>query len=203
LVVIECKASVSCHESKDGKSYDKYAVDGALQYATYLKEGFNVTAIAVSGTNDKDKKISTFLWLKKHIAAKEILDKTFLRPSEIESIIKKESKPFIEEDLIKKAIEYNEKLHKYSIPEVERCTLISAVLIALQNKPFLEGYKHYESNKELIDALLSACKSVLRASNLDEEKINTIISEYSKFKTNNDFIILKQKKAMLSQLILQ
>jgi len=35
--------------------------------------------------------------------------------------------------------------------------------------------------------LLSACESILRENDLEEEKINTIISEYSKFKTNDDF----------------
>jgi len=76
------------------------------------------------------------LGLKKHYNYKEILDKTFLKPLEIENIIKKESKPFAEEDLIKKAIEYSEKIHKYSIPEVERCALISAVLIATEQAFF-------------------------------------------------------------------
>lgn len=63
-----------------------------------MSKEFNVTAVAVSGENDKDKKISTFLWLKKHYTYKEIQDKTFLKPSEIAKIIKQESKPFAEGD---------------------------------------------------------------------------------------------------------
>jgi type I restriction-modification system DNA methylase subunit len=162
-------------------------VDGVLLYASYLNKEFNVTAIAVSGTNDKDKKISTFLWLKEHYTHKDIQDKIFLKSSEIENIIKEQSKPFAEEELVAKAIDYNSFLHNYSIPEVERCTLISAILIALQNEPFLKSYKYYISNKELINALLSACESVLTQNNLDIEKRQVIISEYSKFKNNNDF----------------
>jgi len=187
LMVIECKASISQHESKGRISYKDYAVDGVLLYASYLNKEFNVTAIAVSGTNDKDKKISNFLWLKQHYTYKDIQDKIFLKSSEIEKIIKELSKPFAEEELIAKAIDYNSFLHNYSIPEVERCTFISAILIALQNEPFLNSYKYYTSNKELINALLLACESVLTQNNLDTEKREVIISEYSKFKNNNDF----------------
>lgn len=187
LIIIECKASIFQHESKDRKQYSNYAVDGVLLYASYLNKEFNVTAIAVSGTNDKDKKISTFLWLKEHYTYKDIQDKVFLKSSEIENIIKEQSKPFAEEELIAKAIDYNSFLHNYSIPEVERCTLISAILIALQNEAFLKSFKYYTSNNELIEALLSACESVLKQNNLDIEKRQVIISEYSKFKNNNDF----------------
>lgn len=187
LIVIECKASISYHESKDRTNYRDYAVDGVLLYASYLNKEFNVTAIAVSGTNDRDKKISTFLWLKEHYTYKDIQDKIFLKSSEIDNIIKEQSKPFAEEELIAKAIDYNSFLHNYSIPEVERCTLISAILIALQHEPFLKGYKYYASNGELIEALLLACESVLKKNNLDIEKRQIIISEYSKFKNNNDF----------------
>jgi type I restriction-modification system DNA methylase subunit len=187
LIVIECKKNVTFHESKDRANYKDYAVDGALLYASFLQKEYNVTAIAVSGTNEKDKKISTFLWLKCHYTYKDIQDKIFLKSFEIENIIKEQSKPFAEEELIARAIDYNSFLHNYSIPEVERCTLISAILIALQNEPFLKSYKYYISNKELISALLSACESVLTQNNLDTEKRQIIISEYSKFKTNSDF----------------
>lgn len=43
-------------------------------------------------------------------------------------------------ELIQKAIEYNNELHRCSVPEVERCTFISAILVALQNKDFYFTY---------------------------------------------------------------
>jgi len=208
LIVIECKASISKHESKNRDKHKDYAVDGALLYASYLKDEFNTIAVAVSGENDKEKKISTFLWLRQNYTYKDIQDKLFLKSKELEAIVKQQSKPFAEEELIKKAIEYNSFLHKYSIPEVERCTLISAILIALQHKPFLHGYKFFSpvmeeekddkenkdnpkkkksENAKLIDSLLTACESVLEKNNLDSEKTKIIISEYSKFRNNADF----------------
>ena len=66
-----------------------------MLYASYLKDGFNTTAIAVSGDNDKDKKISSFLWLKEHYTFKNIQDTIFLNPNEVSNIIQKQSKPLV------------------------------------------------------------------------------------------------------------
>ena len=161
IVVIECKAKTTRHESKDKKQYKDYAVDGVLLYADYLKNSFNVTAIAVSGESDRDKKISSFLWLREHYTYKNIQNQILLKPSEIKDAVKNHSKPLDENELIKKAQSYNEFLHKYSIPEVERCTLISAVLVSLQDKAFLHSFLYYGSNKALIKGMLEGCKNFL------------------------------------------
>lgn len=196
LIVIECKASIFKHESKDRKNYANYAVDGVLLYASYLKKGFNVTAIGVSGENHKEKKISSFLWLKNHLMYKAIQDKILLKPNEITALIKQTSEPFNEEELIKKAIEYNSFLHSYSVKEDARCTLISAILISLQDEAFLNGFKYNNSNHSLIESMLLACNNVLETNGLSLDKRNVIISEYEKFKNNNSFssdIIIDKK----------
>lgn len=65
VVIIECKASVEDHESHDHGQPERYAVDGVLHYAKFLKGDYNVVAIAVSG-GDKDAiKTSVFLWDKR------------------------------------------------------------------------------------------------------------------------------------------
>jgi type I restriction-modification system DNA methylase subunit len=187
IILVECKAEVKYHESEDKKRYKDYAVDGVLLYASYLKDSFNVTAIAVSGQNEREKKVTTFLWLKEHYTYKNIQDKTILAPDEISNILVEQSKPITEDELVKQAIDYNSFLHKYSIPEVERCTLISAILIALQDSPFLSSYQQYKSNRDLIDNLIESCKRVLKENELDDAKTTVIIDEYSKFKNNVAF----------------
>lgn len=127
-----------------------------------MQKEYNVTAVAISGDNNKDKKISTFLWLKRHYTYKDVQDKILLNYLEVDNLIKQQSKTFAENELNEKAIDYNSFLHNYSIPEVERCTLISSILIDLQHNPFLNSYQYYTSNKELIEALLSACESVFK-----------------------------------------
>jgi len=194
LVIIECKASVVKHESKDRKQYQNYAVDGSLLYASYLKDDFNVMAIAISGETEREMKVSHFLWLKcKHIY-KDVSDKTLLDPKSLFKVIEKQSAPLKEEELIKKAIEYNNSLHSYSIPEVERCTLISSILVALQDMPFAEGYNKYHSddddedynpNDDLIKSLLEACGRVLKRNSISGDKNDVILREYGKIQSNN------------------
>lgn len=188
LIIIECKAKLSEHESKDGKSPYKYAVDGVLHYAKFLKDDFNVTAIAVSGETEKDLKISSYLWLKNNYVPRSIQDKYFFTAEELNTLIKS-SKPLDELDFISKSNEYNELLNSYSIPEVERCTLISSILIALQDRVFLESYKYFESsqNKELIKSILDACERILKNNKLDDNKTKIVLSEYKKFENNITF----------------
>ena len=53
IIVVECKKSVSKHET-EGRDHPKdYAVDGALYYAKFLKSEYTVIAVAVSGTKKK------------------------------------------------------------------------------------------------------------------------------------------------------
>lgn len=65
LIVIENKADKRNHESGTHKEYDKYAVDGALFYASYLSKSYNVLAIGVSGTNVETLKSRISYTLKK------------------------------------------------------------------------------------------------------------------------------------------
>lgn len=205
IVVIECKAHTSKHISKTKKQYADYAVDGALLYASYLKDDFNVMAIAVSGETEREMRISHFSWLRGKQTYKDVSDKSLLDPKSLFSVIEKQSAPLKEEELIKKAIEYNNDLHSYSIPEVERCTLISSILVALQDKPFSEVYNSYHSdddaedynpNEDLIKALLSACSRVLRRNHIDGYKSEVILREYGKVRSNNT---LQSKKVTVKR----
>jgi type I restriction enzyme M protein len=49
IVIIECKASVDRHKSKDLQDPIHFAIDGALHYASFLSKEYNVIAVAVSG----------------------------------------------------------------------------------------------------------------------------------------------------------
>jgi len=201
IVIIECKANIAKHESEKRDKYKDFAVDGALRYASFLKDQFNVMAIAVSGETEREIKISHFLWIKgKHIY-KDTSDQHLLNAQSLFNLVREQSAPLKEDELIKKAIEYNELLHSYSIPEIERCTLISAILVALQDEAFSISFKsHYKKedaddpsfnpNESLIEALLQSCENVLRRNSIRGEKSKTILREYDKIKQNH---ILKNK----------
>ena len=197
MIIIECKADTKKHESKERENYKDYAVDGVLLYASYLSKEFDVLAIAVSGQSEKELKISHFLQLKNSFTHKDIQDKSFLGSKSYKHLVEKISKPIKNEDLIKKAIEYNNDLHNYSIPETERCTFISSILTSLQHKAFLVGFLKHENNEELIENMLQACGWVLENNEIVGHRQSTILQEYSSIKTNVRFKskTIKNKKS--------
>ena len=208
LVIIECKAKVSQHESRDRKKYKEYAVDGAILYASHLKDQFNVMAIAVSGETERELRLSHLLWLKGKRTYKDVTDKHLLTYKSLFTIINEQSQPIREEELIAKAIEYNDTLQAHSIPEVERCTLISSILVALQDDVFVKSYRShhtetesegYNPNESLIDALIRSCRNVLRRNNLSPEKQTIILREYDHIKQNHRFT--SRKNTILRDLI--
>jgi len=64
IIVIECKKSVSSHESEKRNKPKRFSVDGVLYYAKFLKKEYNVIVVAVSGTKKEKWKVSTFDWRK-------------------------------------------------------------------------------------------------------------------------------------------
>lgn len=62
LIVIECKASVKHHVSSNLDKPVDYAVDGVLHYAKFLSKDFTVLAVAVSGMNESELKVSNYLY---------------------------------------------------------------------------------------------------------------------------------------------
>ena len=78
LIVIECKSSVSYHESSNKDKPVEYAVDGVLHYSKFLSKDFDVLAIAVSGETKSELQISTYKWNKGDKSPVEKKVQTFL-----------------------------------------------------------------------------------------------------------------------------
>lgn len=77
LIVVECKADIRKHESKELDKYSEYAVDGVLLYSSYLSKEFDVLSIAVSGENKDELKVSHFLQLMGEDKPRKIFGKRF------------------------------------------------------------------------------------------------------------------------------
>lgn len=64
IIIIECKASTRQHISATLDKYEDYAVDGALLYASFLSKEYDVIAIAVSGQDRENLRISQYIHLR-------------------------------------------------------------------------------------------------------------------------------------------
>ena len=180
LIVVECKASCFSHRSQDLNNPKNFAVDGVLHYAKRLSEQFDVVAIAVSGQTQQELLVSHFVWRKGDDIYKEIEDKKLLPINNYIKLFNNEQ--FADNlrnvDIIQKAIELNDEYQAYSITEMTRCTIVSAILLSLLHEPFRISYKTYSSSISLGKALLSAIESVLAGN--DVRNKNEMIGEYTK-----------------------
>ena len=122
------------HESKTRDKYSDFAVDGVLLYASYLSKDFDVLAIAVSGENKRNIKVSHFLHLNGERKATEIFGDKLLSADDYLNGYLKSPEKFRQDyktllDFTKKL---NENLHSHKILESQRSLLLSCVLIALE-----------------------------------------------------------------------
>ena len=165
LIVIECKADTAKHRSKTLEQPQDYAVDGVLHYAKALSKSYDVVAVAVSGQTVDELKVSHFVWRngEKNFTERKS-DKALLSVNDYLKMFDNEQ--FAENlrniDIIQKAIELNEEYQAYSVSENTRCTMVSAILLALMSEPFRKGYKDQPDSNSIGQSMLVAIESVLK-----------------------------------------
>ena len=189
VILFECKADIKFHQSKEKNKPKDYAVDGVLHYSEFLKNDFNVIAIAISGENEKELKVNSFFFKKGNKNYEKLPDKKLLNLYDYLNIIKKndEAEKLKDENIIKYASTLNKDLYNKSIPENERATIVSGILIGLQDKNFRETYKIEKKPIEIYEDLMKAIERVLKNNKMGD-KIEKLLSEYEKIKLSNKLI---------------
>ena len=180
LVVIECKADSKFHESKDKDKYKDYAVDGALLYASYLRQDFDVIAIGVSGQDKKRMLVTSYLCLKNTLEQK-LLAGTWLDLPDLQEkyILDEATREQRYEELLDYSRALNNILHTYKIKEDRRSLLLSAILIALEEKSF-SNFRQCANTAELSQRLVHTVMSKLRGrSDIKAETMDALESAYS------------------------
>lgn len=162
IIVVECKAKTSNHESENRDKPKEYAVDGVLHYAKALSEGYNVVAIAVSGETQSELLVSHYYWRKGSINYSETTDKKLLTIDDYLQMFEDQFfiSDFYTRDIAYKARFLNEEFQAYTIPEYKRCTMVSAMLLALIDKNFKKNYAEIDTISELGKKMLAAIDSV-------------------------------------------
>lgn len=200
IIIVECKADTAKHQSSTLDKYDKYAVDGALLYASFLSKEYDVLAIGVSGQRLKELKVSHYLYLKGEKKPVLIFGNKLL---DIESYLKgylKSDEKFNQDlnALRDFSRELNVELHHHKIKEGDRALLISSILIALEDRAFCKAYKEYDNPGELANFLVDTVSNVLRKANLLEKNLKNLNIQFSFIRTDAS---LSTKKDVLRNLI--
>ena len=188
IVVIECKNSTSRHASIDLNHPKDYACDGVLYYAKYLKDGFNVIAVAVSGTNENDLKVDTYEWNKGRPSFQSVpKGKDVIL--EIENYIRlykgeKIQKKFSLEEIRATALEMHNTLREVKVTEKQKPIFIAGILIALNDSEFVSNYPNLTSFNILISSVMNSIDKVLDNSDIKREKIDDIKRQFRIIKSN-------------------
>ncbi|MFA5299532.1 MAG: N-6 DNA methylase [Lutibacter sp.] len=200
LIVVECKADNTKHESKEHDKYSEYAVDGALLYSSYLSRGYDVLAIAVSGETKQNLKISHFLQLKDEKKCTPIFGDTLLSAEEYLTGYSKSPEKFRQDynSLLDFTKDLNQKLHTYKILESQRSLLISSILIALENPAFKRSYASHKNPENLAASLIQTVSDELENANITGKKLENLRTQFSFIKTDTS---LSKKENILKEII--
>jgi len=200
IIVIECKANTTKHESQDQNRYADFAVDGVLLYASYLSQGFDVLAIAVSGETTQNMRISHFLHLKNERKAVKIFDDKLLPAKDYLNGYLKSPEKFRQDyhSLLAFTKKLNEELHTHKILESQRSLLISCILIALEDEAFKLSYIKKTTPKSLADFLTKTVSEKLEEANISGKKLENLNIQFGFIKTDTS---LSTREGVLSNLI--
>lgn len=190
LMVIECKADTKYHESKNRDMYKDFAVDGALLYGSHLSKEFNVIAIGVSGENEDDAKISTFLYTKKSHTYTDLLDENNQKIGKILNwdryIDRAKFDPILAKSRHSDLMRFSHELHDYmrdyaKITEAQKPLLVSGILLALMDRGFEVAFEKYEG-EELASETFNSIKKIIEKAELGdthEMKKQAVINAFS------------------------
>ncbi len=200
IIVIECKAEITKHESLNRDKFSDFAVDGALLYASYLSKDFDVLSIAISGETKQQLKVSHFLHLKNERKATEIFgDKLLSAQDYLDGYLKSPEKFRQDYNTLSEFTKkLNDKLHTYKILESQRSLLISCILIALEDDAFKTSYDKKTTPKSLADFLTKTVSEKLEEANIGGKKLENLSIQFGFIKTDTS---LSTKDKVLKELI--
>lgn len=191
IIVVECKNDVKKHSSPNLNKPNGYAVDGVLYYAKFLKENYNVVAVAVSGTTLNNIKVDTYYWSKgqetysQFSKARDII----LEPKNYLELIKgnKLQKSYSLDEIRTTAINMHEYLREIKVTEVHKPIFIAGILIALNDDDFSKTYSSLASFNLVMQNIQLAIENVLKSSDIKNNRINYIKQAFKTLQDNTKF----------------
>ena len=179
VIVIENKKDLKKHfYEKADEKISEYAVNGALWYASFLKEEFNIIAIGISGNSTEELKIDSFAWRKgvetfTNLNLHEISEiKTYRDIINRSLKVSKSRNSLIE--LNEKAVEINEFLRNIlGVIEHERLYVVGSILFALEDPVFKISYGQINSDNDLAVFIFQTIERKIKGSKLEEKELIT------------------------------
>lgn len=187
LLIVECKALVTKHETENHDNPRDFAVDGAIHYAAHLSKSYNVIALAVSGQRKSQLRVSVFIHPKNAPTCKPLKTKSGKKVDDILTL-----DDFIEhgtfdpqvakqrhEDLMAFSRELHEFMRDHAkLTESEKPLHVSGTLLALRNKAFAKSFGDY-SPSDLQKQWMHVIKEEMKKADIPHSKEYSMTQPYS------------------------
>jgi type I restriction enzyme M protein len=158
IVVIECKGSVDDHSLFDNNEEyvehgyggadetEKYAINGALWYASFLKADYDVVSVGVSGQTISEAKVTSFVWPKgEDISSIAMLEDGYLEDSlvsikqyqkDIDTVLgrRAETEEAVRKQLRRYTLDCANFLRQNGIEDNSKAGFVSAIILGLTNQ---------------------------------------------------------------------
>lgn len=203
IIVVECKKSVTKHASENLDHPKDYAVDGALYYAKFLKEEYNVIALAVSGTKRETLRSNAYLWSKGQDEYTELRKARdiILEPKNYIDLVKGKriQREYSLDSIRETAIDMHEYLREIKMTERHKPIFIAGILIALNDSDFAKSYINLPSFNSVISNITTAIDNVLGGSGIKNNRITYIKQAFINLLDNSKFsaVPLGNKKSII------
>ena len=191
IIVVECKNTAKKHLSELLDKPSAFAVDGVLYYAKFLKEEYNVIAVAISGTTTSNMMVDTFYWSKGQdtysalTKAKDII----LEPKNYIELVKgnKLQKAYSLDEIRNIAIDMHNYLREIKVTEAHKPIFIAGILIALNDEDFSKSYASLTSYNSVMQNIQIAIENVLKDSDIKNSRISYIKQAFKTLQENTKF----------------
>lgn len=176
VIIIENKKDVTKHIYKENleEKVADYAVNGVLWYSKFVKEQYDVIAIACSGTDPSTMLIDTYGWKKgldtfTNLNLHEIGTIEEYRDKMRES--NSEGKKFNQLELLDSAKQINDYMHnEMNIIEHNRLYVLGSILFALEDPVFKTAYSQYNGNHSIAEVLWQTLERKIKGSKVNEKE---------------------------------
>lgn len=171
IIIIECKGSIDNHSNlsnvEEYKTHgygaadetENYAINGALWYASFLSDNYDVVAIGISGQSIHECKVTSFVWPKGgNCVDIELLEDTYLEKASlsvnqyeknVEVALKRfaQTEEMVRKTLRKYTLSCANFLRQNGIEDNSKAGFVSAIVLGLTNT----GSKLYIDTKNAME----------------------------------------------------
>ena len=194
IVIIECKGAVEDHSIFDdvhdyiSNGYgghgetEKYAINGALWYASFLRSDYDVVAIGVSGQTEQSARVTSFVWPKgediSNIALIEdgYLDNSLVSITQYKNDVNcvlgrtTETEENIRKQLRRYTLDCANFLRQNGIEDNSKAGFVSAIILGLTN----HESALYKNTKSAIEYKRSTKAKKMIADSLGKNAVNQL-----------------------------